>query len=415
VPFFLPTDAEVEQFILEEACVSEVREAERTEADLYMMLDSSSSMLETTGTGESKWDAVKSAITDFVDSPEAENVGIGLQYFPITVDDAPAECETDEACGAAAPCAFLGICSNETLVTSFGCLTDDDCSGESSCEPIGTCENEPLDLCPTIGASCGGDRGICEALPGSCLGRDSCSSEQYAEPAVPISRAAERLEALTSSLEGQEPSGLTPTAAALEGAIAHARAFAEEHPGHIVATVLATDGFPTLCEVQDTDGLVDIARAWLLDAPSVCTFVVGVFSDLDAFALEDLNRLARAGGTLEAFVVDDQRDVTQQFSQALDRARSTLGCEFDLPTTTDFDPERVNLRFDAGDGERIQLANVGDLGGCLLAPNRGWYYELDDDSDAPVRLRVCPGACAEFAKAPLGRVDLQIGCQTIVR
>ena len=49
--------------------------------DLFIMLDQSGSMKETTSTGVTKWDAVKSAFKTFIADPGSAGLGVGIQYF----------------------------------------------------------------------------------------------------------------------------------------------------------------------------------------------------------------------------------------------------------------------------------------------------------------------------------------------
>ena len=67
------------------ACAGETRKAELVPLDMYLMVDQSGSMSSppSGGGGSSKWDAMISALTQFVSAPEAAGLGVGLQYFAI--------------------------------------------------------------------------------------------------------------------------------------------------------------------------------------------------------------------------------------------------------------------------------------------------------------------------------------------
>jgi len=63
-------------------------------------------------------------------------------------------------------------------------------------------------------------------------------------------------------------------------------------------------------------------------SPSISTYVIGVGPDLT-----NLNQIAMAGGTGNAYIVDSMAGTTDQFIDALDsiRMRAGLACEFQIP------------------------------------------------------------------------------------
>ncbi len=64
-----------------EACVGVGYEAEPVDIDMYIMMDRSVSMAEEVAAGTTRWDAVKAAVEEFVNTPEAAGVGVGIQFF----------------------------------------------------------------------------------------------------------------------------------------------------------------------------------------------------------------------------------------------------------------------------------------------------------------------------------------------
>ncbi|HEY3668765.1 MAG TPA: hypothetical protein VGL19_22360, partial [Polyangiaceae bacterium] len=72
-----------------DACAAHVSSAEPIPLDMYIMLDSSSSMLDPTSATTTKWDAVKTALTSFLNDSASAGLGVGLQYFPLTKPNAP--------------------------------------------------------------------------------------------------------------------------------------------------------------------------------------------------------------------------------------------------------------------------------------------------------------------------------------
>lgn len=149
-------------------CLNESREALPLGLDIYVMLDSSLSMLDllppVAGQAEiDKWDAVRRSLEAFVKAPETAPIGIGLQYFPQVVPGVPFTCGDNEDCGAAG-----GACSNSrcvkagsgslpggqqvSVLTGTGddtpCLDDSECTGagQRCLSVLGQCVFKPGDI-----------------------------------------------------------------------------------------------------------------------------------------------------------------------------------------------------------------------------------------------------------------------------
>jgi hypothetical protein len=70
-----------------QACAAETTKAQQIPLDIYIMLDQSSSMDDSAGGGQSKWQAVTTALAQFLSQPTGlEGVSVGLQYFAIRVN-----------------------------------------------------------------------------------------------------------------------------------------------------------------------------------------------------------------------------------------------------------------------------------------------------------------------------------------
>jgi von Willebrand factor type A domain-containing protein len=294
------------------------------------------------------------------------------------------------------------------------CAVQGDCAGlpGTNCEQVGICQDR-ANLC-TASLACPPGSGACQGVPSVCVNQTKCEAADYAVPDVPISSGAQR-GALVASLRARQPNGLTPTGPALEGALQQARAWAGDNPGRQVVTVLATDGFPTECAPVDIPDIAALASDAASGIDGVKTFVIGVFSDLDLGqdGQARLNALAQAGGTGEAFVVNTTRaNVADEFLNALNVIRTTaVGCEFRLDADTALDLDKVNLKVTAAGTER-QLFNVPSAADCG-AGAQAWYYVRDDNGD-PLQINVCPAVCAGFMSGSV-RVDLEIGCATLIR
>lgn len=463
-------------------CQTEARAAEAIGLDMYVMLDASGSMSEPVLNNRfiipiSKWDAVRTSLTAFVEAPDTQGIGVGLQFFPqIEEGEAPA-CNTSSDCGAAG-----GPCSNSKCVqfdtvnlvngppgqfiaavdsSAFVCENDAECGAGLGCRsirglcvlppgalaqipagdplPLGVpafcgtnkdCADLPRTVCQPLGAcsqpangqdtpctpsfDCPAGAGPCVQPSFACLDQTRCDVQAYATPAVPITSDSSRSDAIRQALAARTPLGLTPTAPALRGALQEAALWAEQHPERQVVTVLATDGLPKgRCTPTDIPGIVAIAQAANMGARPSRTFVIGVFAadDLAQGRREDLDAIARAGGTGQAIVISTAGDVTQDFLNALNRIRDTsVSCEFQL-NDAGLDFDKVNLEVVDGAGA-TPLVNVGDSVACGT-DEQGWFYERDA-AGTPTQISVCPSTCDRFTKGGV-TANLQIGCATRIR
>jgi len=241
------------------------------------------------------------------------------------------------------------------------------------------------------------------------LSSPSCNAADYANPAVPIAALTQpQQQAIATSLLAQNPNGNTPTSAAEQGAINYAKTWGTAHPDHVVIVVLATDGEPTSCDT-DIGNIATIAQGGVNGTPKVLTFVIGVGN-----SLSNLNDIAAGGGTTQAFIVDTNGNVGQQFLDALNTIRGTaLGCVYTLPSpdggTPDFD--KVNVQYTPGSGGAPQLfPRVNGQADCP-ASGDAWYY---DNPAAPTKINLCPSTCDTVRADANGTVDVLLGCKTIL-
>jgi len=63
------------------SCAKATETATPIPLDLFVMLDQSASMKETTSSGATKWSAIKDAFKAFLSDPASTGIGFGLQYF----------------------------------------------------------------------------------------------------------------------------------------------------------------------------------------------------------------------------------------------------------------------------------------------------------------------------------------------
>jgi hypothetical protein len=334
------------------ACVTDQRRGEGLPADIYIMNDQSQSMTCAIPTGGDRWTAMTKAITGFVTSTNAAGLGVGIQYFGQ--------------------------------------------QGNGS-----------------------------DPNPGS-----SCNVADYTPADVEIAPLPGNAQAIITSLGRHKPTTYTPTPAAIDGAIAHAKAWATAHPDHIVTVVLATDGEPNKCgNAADRIGSVAAsAAAAFAGSPQIRTYVIGIIGGSAANGGQgcnldpappnkpDLNRVAQAGGTNTAFIVDAATgDTSAQFLDALNQIRgaAVVPCQYILPASVPgktIDPNKVNVRFTPGGGTKTDLLQAPGVASCD-ATTGGWYY---DNPAAPSKILLCPATCDKVKADAKAAVDVLIGCTTNV-
>jgi hypothetical protein len=281
-----------------------------------------------------------------------------------------------------------------------------------------------------VGATCrtstDEELGVCQRYDpiSVCAHTTDCRTASYAAPAAEIAVLPGAAAALGDVIGAKDPDGNTPTAPALEGAIAHARAWATAHPEHKVAVLLATDGVPTECiadpagDPSGITGVTAVAAAGVTSSPSIATFVIGVFSteDLRDGAEDNLNQIAMAGGSEQAYIVETNRDVEQDFLEALDEIRGMrLPCEFQIPKGNGNSPafDQVNVIYSDG-GDQTYLYYWPNEAACD-PDTGGWYYDVAPSAGTPTKIIACPKSCAEFQASTEGKVSIRLGCATVVK
>jgi len=342
------------------ACATSNVKADQVPLDLYVMLDQSGSMSDTVAGGGTKWSSVTSALTTFVQQPNLTGVSVGLQYFGV-------------------PPGGGGTCS------VLACNTNADC-GASSCGPCVA--------------------NVCLGYFGG--GTDSCTAADYAAPAIEIAPLPGVGTQIASSLTMHSPTTGTPTSAALQGAVDHAKAWGAAHPSDALAVIFATDGDPSECDTNLAH-INAIAAAGFSGTPKVPTFVIGVGPSLSA-----LNGIAAAGGSMSAFLVDTGGNVNQQFLAAMNAIRhAALGCVYTIPAPTGGgqpDYGSVNVVFTPSGGPSRTLPYVMTKANCP-ASGDGWYY---DNPAMPTKIILCDSTCGTIEADMMGEVDITLGCTTVV-
>ena len=134
--------------------------------------------------------------------------------------------------------------------------------------------------------------------------------------------------------------------------------------------------------------------------------------------MSNLGLIAQAGGTGRPYVITTGQNVEQMFLGALDSIRTTaLTCEFKLPTASGgagVDLTRVNVRYTAAGGQATTVVNVPNAQACDDTRG-GWYYDVDPTGGGkPASIITCPATCDQLKMDQAGKVDIVLGCRTIV-
>lgn len=117
------------------------------------------------------------------------------------------------------------------------------------------------------------------------------------------------------------------------------------------------------------------------------------------------------GGVVGDLCDQDFVGVFQALSNAVVN-NAALPCEFDVPLPPegeDFDPMQVNVEYDDGSGDVLEIGNVFSPPMCNGVTD-GWYY---DDNDAPTSIILCPQTCEEIQGHIDASVQVVLGCATV--
>ena len=427
---------------LDGACSAVTSSAKLVPLDLYVIMDSSKSMLDTDSNNVDKWTDLKNAMSAFFNDGNSAGFSVALKYFPDEQDGVPETCAGDGDCGGKGPCEQRKACvamGKFSMSPSQLCKTNADCTEEkdSVCVPVQHCKMGEgcmaRNCVADTGASCPSD---CQAFTGYCQGRDKCDVDTYAKPTVAFGELPGAANDLIDSLKNHAPSGYTPTGPALTGALKAAAARAVEKPDHQVAVVLVTDGLPggfipgmppPNCTPTDPAQVASLLSGsmGLGGKPSIPTFVIGIFGPCDLqqgntqMPKEKLSGWAAAGGTMSAVLVDTSMDVTKQIQDAFKSVQSkVISCQYAIPKDVVGGIEfgEVNVQF-SSDAMKTPVAvhYVGSKDKCD-ASTGGWYYDVDPDPPTrgnPTQIIACDKSCTDFKAAKGAQVDIALGCARV--
>jgi hypothetical protein len=238
----------------------------------------------------------------------------------------------------------------------------------------------------------------------------SCNPTDYATPKVPIAPLPAQATAIMDSLRGIMPTGETPTGAAIRGACMYARSRKVAEPTRNISILLVTDGqpeAPLTSKMGTCNPTLDdaIAAATECASAGVTTYVLGVGP-----ALDNLNRIAAAGGTRSAYLVASGG--TPGIVQALGNIRNDamIPCTLQIPkvsVTEVVDFKKVNVNYSDATCQTTTFQYVESPAQCS-AQTGGWFY---DNPVAPTQINLCGPTC-ERVRAAGGQLVVSVGCTT---
>ena len=248
-------------------------------------------------------------------------------------------------------------------------------------------------------------------------GNTGCNGAPFATPAVPLVDLTAQATQIVNALNGQAPSGNTPTEGALNG-LAQFTA-ANQTPGRIIIGVLITDGDPTTCNTSDAT-LSNIIQQHF-DNTGIHTFVVGMtgatFTRLESWAdyngaiqHDDTNDACGQGVNAPCYSYNVGDGDPAVFIWALQQIQNAvLGCTYNIPQPADggvVDPDQVIVEYQPnGQPPGQELTRVTDVTQCV--PD-GWYY---DDNNNPTIIQLCPDVCTTVQADQTAKVNILLGCQ----
>jgi hypothetical protein len=250
------------------------------------------------------------------------------------------------------------------------------------------------------------------------IGSTTCDQTDYEAAAVDVGLLPGNAQAVIDSLNSREPTGETPSGAAIRGACKYATDYKIATPGHEVVILLVTDGepkAPVTCGDAGTGpccptiaDAVDAAQTCLEGDLRIKTYVLGVGP-----FLENLGQIAVAGGTDMAYLVGDE-NVTTNVLQALNdiRAAAAIPCELEIPPPPagdTLDLTKVNVVHTTNTCETQTIFFRETSTGCT-DDTGGWYF---DDPAAPTKVQLCGKTCNDVS-IPGGQLMFSVGCDRVV-
>jgi hypothetical protein len=234
----------------------------------------------------------------------------------------------------------------------------------------------------------------------------NCDAANYADPDVGIAELPGNRDALLTSLSdalGPQTATLTPTYAALDGALqyaaAHAAELAAANSNRLTMVLLASDGFPTQCE-QSLTAISGLSEAAYTAEPSVITNVIAL-TEGEANA----RAIAEKGGG-KSFIIRADEDVSQRFLDAmLSITLSNIPCDYtidrgvtDAGASIEINSMRAQVNFESAATGARTLPRRDNSVDCAASGGDGFYFDREID---PTRVILCEDTCNEIGAGTL--------------
>lgn len=221
-------------------------------------------------------------------------------------------------------------------------------------------------------------------LPG---GSSSCPPP--AGPVVPLGSFPANSGALVTALDALASQGASTTGPGIEGASKYLAGALAARPAEGRALVFLTDGTDANCGGPDDKlGLKAAAASFARGVPvhvfAILPNAIGS-TNPGAGDVAGMNNLAKAGGTTEAAIVAERKDIQATLAAAFERVRrATFSCRFDAtPASGSFDPSGDDVAL-VTDGGELNLEPVVSPDVCS-----GTGYHTDGNT-----VVLCPALCA---------------------
>jgi von Willebrand factor type A domain len=248
---------------------------------------------------------------------------------------------------------------------------------------------------------------------------DECGANSAPSVGVKVLSPAQ-IDALGTNLDvAKAPQGGTPIVGATVLAFKHLHQQSQVSGNKFV--LLITDGAET-CDADKIGQLAtEIPKATTVN---IRTFVIGAPGSEPARGM--LSEMAFLGGTAQSsacqhgglnaatgdchFDMTTSKDFGADLAVALKRISGSLTCSFDLPVSQSgpIDLTRVNVRFTKGSGTGLDIPQ--DTSGPCQAGAQGWQYSSDKTG-----ILLCGNICDEVRNDATGRIDIVLGCTTVVK
>ena len=241
----------------------------------------------------------------------------------------------------------------------------------------------------------------------------------YKTPTV-LMTSLETPASLIAALDAAKPGGGTPTLPAVMGGLAYAKQLMTNKPGAKAVLVLVTDGEPAIYNsatgqtetdcaptgstLTNTIGdIVTVVNAAYRGTPQIPTYVIGIGE-----AQGDMSAIASAGGTqyIQLDATQPPETTRKRLTDTLRGIRTTqFECSMPIPNSAEFRKDMVNVSFKHTDGT---VDRLGKSANCA-AP--GWYF---DNESNPSKIMLCPATCSSIQSDLTGRLQVVLGCPTII-